>query len=425
MFISIPPAWCGGTLTLSQAIQEALASSPTLKRLDAAVEGESWKRRGSTAGFLPHVTAEGTHFLDAKYAYLPINFGGESLNMPSAFPGTDLAVNVQMDLFDGFRTLKNVQAGQLNVKAARLEREDGAFKLERQVRHLFYGALAAQALLKVLQSRITSLEELSQITAAREAGGAGTHYDSLRVKTQLEEAQAAKTVADDDIFLARKNLARTMGLDSDDRDLEGALPVPNSKNLSSLPRPVTADRSDLKALDLRAKSLSKQAGAALTGYWPRVSVFGQKSFYNYGSFDPMVLTYSGYQSAYSVGLNLSWDLFDGGADLAKSKAIHAAAEQTRQTLREAHLQASDDIETWARRYMDYTLLYQANLRNIERAEESLRLSKLGLREGTQINLEVLEAESDLYNARVNSIQSQVNAADAWMKLEVALGKALP
>jgi outer membrane protein TolC len=37
---------------------------------------------------------------------------------------------------------------------------------------------------------------------------------------------------------------------------------------------------------------------------------------------------------------------------------------------------------------------------------------------------VLEAEADLYNARAGSIQSQVDAAEAWMRLEVALGKAI-
>jgi outer membrane protein TolC len=117
-------------------------------------------------------------------------------------------------------------------------------------------------------------------------------------------------------------------------------------------------------------------------------------------------------------------LFDGGANLAKSKGIQAAAEQVHQALRESRLEASEDIETWFRRYQDQTLLYQAKQRNIERATESLRLSKLGLKEGTQTNLDVLEAEADLYNARAGSIQSQVDAAEAWMRLEVALGKTI-
>jgi outer membrane protein TolC len=422
--LSFSPVWGEAGLTVQQAVKEGIANSPSIKKLDAAVEGAAWKRDESVSGFLPHLSADGTHYLNARYAYMPLEFGGEAMSMPSAFPGTDLSLTASIDLFDGFKTIKGIQAGNLNKGAAVLDREDGAFKLERQIQYFFYQALGAQALLDVAKSRIDSLDELRQITSAREARGAGTRYDRLRVETLLDEAKANKAVAEDNVYLARKRLARVMGLESDNRVLKGTLPVPDPKRLASSPKPSSMDRSDLKALELRGKALDKQSGLSLSEYWPRVSLFGQKSFNKYGSFDPMVLTNSDFQGAYEVGLNLHWDLFDGGANLAKSKGIQAAAEQVHQALRESRLEASEDIETWFRRYQDQTLLYQAKQRNIERATESLRLSKLGLKEGTQTNLDVLEAEADLYNARAGSIQSQVDAAEAWMRLEVALGKTI-
>jgi outer membrane protein TolC len=422
--MSLSTAWSAESLTLSQAVKEGVANSPLVKKLDAAVEGAAWKRDESVAGFLPHVSVDGSRYLDAKYSYIPMEFAGQELNMPSAFPDTDFSLSASIDLFDGFKTLKGIQAGNLNKGAAALDQRDGVFKLERQIQYFFYQALGAQALLDVAKSRIDSLEELRQITSAREARGAGTRYDRLRVETLLDEAKANQAIAEDNVYLSRKRLARVMGLESDDRVLKGNLPIPDPKRLASSPKDSSMDRSDLKALELRGKALDKQGGLSLSEYWPRVSLFGRKSFYKYGSFDSMVLTNSKFQGAYAIGFNLHWNLFDGGADLAKSKGTRAAAEQVRQTLRESRLQASEDIETWFRRYQDQTLLYQAKQRNIERATESLRLSKLGLKEGTQTNLDVLEAEADLYNARAGSIQSQVDAAEAWMRLEVALGKVI-
>ena len=424
MVLGTAPAWGAGTLTLPQAVTEGLARNPTMKKLAAAEEGASWKRDESVAGFLPHVTVDGAHYLDAKYSYLGLEFGGAELSMPSAFPGTDLALTACVNLFDGFRGLKGVQAGNLGKRAASLDREDGAFKLVRQIQVLFDQALGAQALLDVAQRRIDSLEELRKITQAREDGGAGTRYDRLRVETLLEEAQANRTVAQDNVYLARKRLARTMGLESDVRVLEGTLPVPDPKRIPAALATDDSGRSDLRALELRGQALDKQSGMALAGYWPRVDFLGQKMFYKYGSFDPLVLTTPQFQGAYSVWINVHWDLFDGGADLAKSKEAGAAAEQARQTLQEGKLQASEDRETWSRRYLDNALLYHARVRNIERAAESLRLAQLGLRQGTQTNLNVLEAESDLYNSRAGAIQAQLDAVEAWVRLEIALGRGL-
>jgi outer membrane protein TolC len=422
--LTFRPVWGAESLTLSQAVKEGVANSPSVKKLDAAVKGAAWKRDESVAEFFPRVSVEGTHYLDARYTYIPLEFGGSEMAMPSAFPKTDVSLKAQIDLFDGFRSVKGVQAGNMGKKAAAYDREDGVFKVERQIQYYFDQALGAQILLDVVQRRIDSFEELRQITSARENRGAGTRYDRLRVETQLEEAEAARAVAEDNVFLARKRLARAMGLEKDDRVLKGALPVPDSKRLPASLKPTTKDRADLKALELRGNALEKQSSIALSGYWPKISLFGQKSFYKFGSFDEAVLTNPDFKSAYAVGLNVRWDLFDGGADAAKSKGDRAAAEQVRQTLKEASLQASEDVETWSRRYQDQALLYQAKQRNIERATESLRLSKLGLKEGTQTNLDVLEAEADLFNARAGSVQSQVDASEAWMRLEVALGKAI-
>lgn len=411
-------------LTLQEAIRQGLAQNPTLRRLDAAVDAASWKRRESVAGFLPSVTVEGTHFLDGKYTYLDMDFLGEKIVMPSAYPGTHLDVSARWTFFDGFRSLKGVQAGNLEKRAAEYDREDAAFRLERQIQMAFYQALAAQALLDVARKRVASLEELHSITLARENHGAGTRYDRLRVETQWEEATASQSVAEDNVTLSRKHLTRVMGLDRDERPVRGELPVPDAKALPATLRAEDTQRADLKALDARARALDKQSGIPLSGYWPSASLFGTKSFYKYGSFDPAVLTNADYQTAYEVGLSLRWEPFDGGADYAKSREAKASAEGSRQALRDAKLQSSEDVEVWSRRYLDQAQLYAARQRNIERAAESLRLAKIGLKEGTQTHLDVLDAEADLDNARAGSIQSQVDAAEALLRLEIALGRSL-
>ena len=414
----------GETLSLSQAQAEAAQHSPELQKFRSASDSASWKKLEAASVYLPHLSVGASQVLDQKYLYLGVKFGGAAINFPEAFPSSTLDLNASETLFDGLGAWHSYRAADLAEDAANLDLQDVSFRLDRQVRLRYEQALAASLLAKVADQNILTLQAHLDQVQASEKSGLATRFEVLRVQSKLEEAKAEKILEDDNAVLARGMLGQALGSQSPEmRDLGGELPVPDpallqAKDLSS------SARADLGAQALRAEA-AQQAESASGSFWlPRISIFGQDQYYKYNSYDPAIIPSNGFQQDYTVGLNLNWDIFDGGLSLARQKEAEKSADQAALALASQQLKQPADLEQGRRRYLYNASLYQARLRSQEESEESVRLAQLGLKAGTLTHTETLDAESDLFRARAGVVRAQMDAAEALINLELALGRSL-
>jgi len=176
-----------GVLTLDMALQEGLAQSPEIGKARAALDESGWRRfEALGAGFLPKVSISGQHYFDSKYTLTSVAFGGApAISFPGFYPNTQVALEVQMPIFDGLANVRQLQAASLYEDASRHELTQAEFKLTEDIRLAFYQALAASQLDLVAQQNVRTLEDhLKQVKIKRQ-GGAATKYDSLRVEVQL------------------------------------------------------------------------------------------------------------------------------------------------------------------------------------------------------------------------------------------------
>jgi outer membrane protein TolC len=411
-------------LDVDTAVRQAEGSSPDLKKLELAADSASWGRLEAWSGHLPHLQVNATHFFAAKYSKLGVNFGGSQVTFPSAFPQTDVTLEASLNVFDGLGTIHRIRAAGLAHDAAELEYEYAKFRLDERVKVRFYQALAADELAKVADQNIRTLEDHLKLVRVSERAGIGTRVDVLRIESQLEEAKAEKLLADDNVALSRRTLAEAMGVAQDTRELTGTLPVPDSKRV---PADLSLDlqqRADYQAQSRREDSQESSRAAAASFWFPQVSLFASQDFYKYGDFDPAILPNDTFQNAHSVGLKLTWNLFDGGRSIARRAQASDAAEQAHETTRALAISAPNEFETWKRRYIYNAALYQARNRSVEKSQESVRLATLAVKAGTKTSTEALDAELDLFRARAGVIQAQIDAIEAVSRLELALGHTL-
>ncbi len=416
-----PPS---ATLDLGRALAEAQANSPEVGRLRAALSAAGWQKLEALSAYLPHLGLHASQTLDQRYLYLGVLFGPAATNFPEAFPSSVLDLNASWTFFDGLEGFRSMQAADLADQAAALDLKDVRFRLDHEVRLRYDQALAAQAMDDVAVQDIATLQQHLDIATASLDSGLATRFDVLRVQAKLEDARAEKVMDDDNVALTRQALAEAMRLTRDARVLGGSLPVPDPALVAGVDGSAPSRRLDLKALQLRRDSAEKRAAAASAFWFPRLSVFGTDEFYHYDSYDPAILSTNGYQTDYTVGLNLDWDLFDGGLSLARQAQARQEAREAAQVQRQAELEAPLRIDTWKRRYLYNSTLYQAKLRGLEESQESVRLASLGLKAGTLTTSEDLDAELDLFLARAGLVQAQMGAAEALINLELALGEDL-
>jgi outer membrane protein TolC len=412
------------TLTLEEAESRAAKLNPNLQRAEEMVEAASWKKLEALSGHLPHIQLRGQHIFGQQYERMMVNFGGQVIDFPAGMPQTTADIEATLNIFDGLSTLNHYAAARLAFDAAVAQRDDLKFRTDQGIKSLYYRALAAQQLLEVAEQNIKSLQDHMQLAKANVRSGFGTRFDVLRISSQLEEAQAERVLSQDNVFIAKKNLAQAMGEDNPEFSaLQGELPTPNPKSVQADLNLDVQSRKDLRAQDLREQAAEKESNAAKGFWFPQVSLFAATTWYKFGSFDPAILP-TDFQNAYSYGVRLTWNLFDGGASIAKSQESYHQSLAAQKETHDLNMKASTDFETSKRRFSYNTTLYQARLRSVEESEESVRLAKIGLRAGTRTHTEVLDAELSLFRTRAGVVQAQLDATESRINLENAVGRSL-
>lgn len=411
-------------LTLPQAQAQAEALNPSLRRLDAEVRAAKARAWEPLAGYLPRLDVTGQHLFTAQYGSMDISFpafGFNDLAFPAAFPQDTLDVRAQWTLFDGLRGYRSWQAAGSEEKAARLERDFEAFHVRQQVAVLFYKALAARQLVDASRDNTATLEVHLRLAHDYENSGQSTHFGVLRVQAQQEEALATQQQAEDQAAMARTDLGTAIGLSRDSRALVGSLPVPRA---DQVPDSLVLDldrRADLRALELRKRALESREAGLVSAWAPQVSVFADREYYRYGAFNPEILATNGFPDQEMTGVDFSWNLFNGGMDQAQRDDAEAQVLAAKDGIAGARLAALREFDSWKRRFRDSVRLYTARLRVLAQCDESVRLADLGLKAGTLTNSEVLDAELDLFRARVGVVQAQADAAEARLNIELLQG----
>lgn len=406
-------------LTLNEALGD-FDQSPTVARAAAATEETSWKRVESFSAFLPTVQAQATRLLDREWLYTNIMFGGNPAVVPQILPTTIYGLGMNWVLFDGFSNVQRYNSARSMEKAGKQDLDWTKFQGSRNVVLLFYRALAAQTLRDVAEANLKTLEDhLNDVQLFKKAG-AGTKFDVLRVDVQASEARSELLNATDNMSVSMLRLGELVGIEVADRKLQGQLPVLAPELVKDL-KYDESKRSDLHALEHRVEGLESAASAANKFWVPRVSLGGQYQHYNNLNNE---FTGDGFRDAYSVAVNLNWNLFDGGVSYARDRQAVEQKVQAQKTLQLTRLKSKNDFEFWRRRYLYYASVYQARTNDLAKSTESVRLAKEGRRVGTRTNTDLLDAEAELFRARAGVVNSQIGAVEALINLEVATGQNL-
>ncbi|MNT22599.1 Outer membrane efflux protein [compost metagenome] len=155
---------------------------------------------------------------------------------------------------------------------------------------------------------------------------------------------------------------------------------------------------------------------------PKVAAVGQYSKYNNKNdrFDDS----DAFRDAYTVGLQLTWNLFDGFASTARKHEAIEQRYQTEKNLVMGELKAQNDAEFWKKKFLYFCSVYQARQSDIQKAGESVRLAKEGRKVGVRTNSDLLDAELELFRAQASSVNAQIGAVEALVSLELATGQKI-
>ncbi|MCK6599201.1 MAG: TolC family protein [Bdellovibrionaceae bacterium] len=409
-------------LTLEGALKEANQNSLLVQKAQASMEEMKWKKRETSSGYLPVFTAGLNYLTDKKYMLLDTTLGGNNLTIPQVVPTTQYTLRATLPLFDGLVNIKRYQAGALLEEASSKDLEWTVFSIHRQTILQFYKSLSTQVLSEVAEQNLKTLQDHLKDIKAFKKVGVSTNYDVLRVEVQVSEASSEWLNSQDNVEIAKYKLGEILGKEQEIRLLNGKLPILNESIINHIDQNILEKRTDILALKLKTQAQEKNY-EGLSRYWiPRISIFGEAQYYNNKNdrFDDS----ESFRNGYLVGLNLSWNIFDGMNSISRSAQAEQQVIQTQKTLKMTEIKAKQDFEFWKRKFKYFCSVYKSRSNDVIRSEEAVRLAKEGRKAGLRTSTDLLDAESDLFRSRAGQVTAQIGAIEALINLELVSGQKI-
>jgi adhesin transport system outer membrane protein len=369
------------------------------------------------AGYLPKLDIfgqTGPQYIDSPV--LQSEGGGTWLSVAEVV-GTRLTQNV----FDGFAT-------PAQVRSARLNQELAEFTLQGTSQNILFEGI--DAYLEVLrQSRLVALAQESERTIMRQLRledervqrGSGIAVDVLQAKSRLQLAKERRIGFEG--ALADANTRYIQVFDHPPQPSSMRDPRPPADLLpGDLDLALTIAREENPAIDssLAGVAVAEQGKRlARSSYYPSLDVVASATQAN----DTDLVR--GTRTDASVLLSATWNLFDGFATTAgtsQAVAEYKAARKNhdvveRDVLRQTHLAWNE--WTTARQRVELLENAVAIASEVFEARQKLREA------GRETVINVLDAENEVYNARINLVEASGDVTRAAYQLLQGMGRLGP
>ena len=289
---------------------------------------------------------------------------------------------------------------QLRSEVLDLERivEEARFETARD----YYNLQNNDAQVEIQEAAVEDAQQTLRDAQLLERAGLGTRFDVLRAEVELAQANQRLTTAIANRRIARRQLAETLSVShSTDLATADAIEVAGAweKGLDETIILAFKNRAELEQFLLQREIGEEQRTVALSATRPSVSASADYTLLD--DFEDDFDT----SDQYSVGLNLQWRLFDGGAS-------RAGARQAEKDIEIAETQFANQRNQIRFAVEQAFFQLESNLSNIgtatravELAEESLRLARLRFQAGVGTQTDVIEAQTSLTTERGNLLSS--------------------
>jgi len=419
---AIPRDWNTRQLALAEALDLALQQNGTILKGKSDLEA-----------------AYGIVVQTRAIALPKIRFGGQfqaiaqsAVDTPAGTTftlGTDknwtTEVRLVQSIYEGGRINAALRAANLTQERALLLYQAVVADTLLAVRTNYYAILLAGQQIVVREASVNLLQRELDDQQRRFEAGTVPRFNVLRAEVavanarpQLIRARNAERVAKNNLVnLLGYNLPRTVGEDVPVQLTDKLDAAPYQIDLAAAIGRALEQRPELGALRKTEALRAEGIVDASAGYKPRVQIFG-----GYGdrssSFSSDLSTE---RHGWLAGAQLTWDIFDGSLTRGKVMEAKAVHQKSQTELTDTTRRIELEVRTAYSDFIEAREVLESQKKVQEQAEESLRLANARADAGTSTQLDVLDAETALTEARTTQSSSLHDYAVAVARLEHAMG----
>jgi TolC family type I secretion outer membrane protein len=277
----------------------------------------------------------------------------------------------------------------------------------------YMAVLEAQAVLALEQSNENVLKQALDAAQANFDNGEVTHTDVDQAKARLAGTQAARIQAEGAVTAATASYERVVGSEPDGLQQPVALAGLPATQQDALG--LAEHNFAVVSAEAQSAAAESNVDVAESGLKPTLTLVGQISKAN----EPQFLFEK--LDTRSIMLNLSVPLYAGGSLTSQVHAAKHQAMSSEQQALDARRQARDQVIHAWQAYQTATAGLAAIQVEITAAQSAYDGVLAEYKQGERTTLDVLNAEQELLNAKVNQVKAQSDETVAEYSLKAATG----
>ena len=418
-------------ISFRQALELARRNNLQLQQAQLSVQRSQASLRAVQAAEYPRVNLGGGVTNQRRYIFSDEPDSPFQTNLDTNTTGLTGDLSVSYDLFTSGGRRARIRAAEEQLRNDRLDLERITEEVRLNVSTRYYDLQQADELVRIQQSAVRNAQASLRDAQALEQAGVGTRFDVLTSQVQVARATQDLANALSQQRVSRRQLAVLVNL-AESVIITAADPVEIAGlwNLTQEQSIIQAykNRAELEQQLAQRNINEQQRRIALASLGPQISLAAR---YNLSqSLDSNNNNNNNFQQtqdftdAYSLGANVTLNLYDGGEARARAREAEANIAIAETNFANQRNQIRLDVE------QAYSQL-QSNFENIqtasvalEQAREALRLARLRFQAGVGTQTEVIDSETRLTQAegdRVNAILSY-NRALAQLQRAISSGQ---
>jgi outer membrane protein len=389
-FVEALPAY-----TIEEAVALARERNPDIliaqKKVTAARGGFIEAR----SGYLPSVSSSGLY--DKRQTQSETNLRQEDYNA---------IVKLEQNIYTGGAVGSQVAIAQLNIAKANYDLQETISRVTMDVRIAFNELLLNRAKVRVHEDSVRVFEQELQGEQDNFNAGIVGKLNVQRAEIALANERPELFTAQTDLKNSYLRLAELFGMDippgrqAPPFEISGQLQYrPNHPDLNECLARADANRGIIKSREQDIAVEDRQYVLDRSATRPHIRAFS--GYEVYSERDPDVGPEFNYGGV--VGINATWNIFDGHATKGRMQATRARRDAAVQGLAAARRSVASEVRSAFFDLQQADRVLESETKNVQTADEALDMARGNFAAGLGTQLDVLQAAVDVTRTRTTRL----------------------
>lgn len=403
------------TVNIEKAVKTALEQNEDVKIAKEDLKNSKYRYDEAFSGALPRVTGDLT--------YLNRTWVSEELFDPGYKEHTLSAeIKIIQPIWLGGKVGTAVDIAKVYEKLSKKQFQLSQDEVVLNTKSSFYSILLAKEALRVMLLVKNDADENLKRIEIMFKNGLASEYDYLKAKVRVNSLNPQIEEIKNNVHLAEDNLKSIMGIDyNTDVDFNDKLPEFTGFEDIDYRTIALSNRKELKLLEDKIEMLRLNQKIVFSNHLPNVVALGTWSHTGTAedlgdNFDTDLTL-----RKINLGLNVSIPIYSGGETTAKVDQakieVKKAEYELQKTRRMIELQVQQIINEIKKSIVEIKLHDES----IEESEKSLIIANVRYESGLGTQLEVIDAQTAVQQAKLSRIQALNTFVVKNVELEYATG----